>query len=202
MTATSVIFIRQSVKASGNWADAFRSALRVFLGCLIGVVVWPRCASGISDDVPGLEVKAAVFTNAIEQKNFVEPGMQSGLRIQHGPIYFWTVLTGTEETLNALRLKTKSFPIWHRWTYIGTFGFMPEIAEVADRDTEAIHIGTIHHWPALLSEVVSAGKFDWRTWSGKKHLRMGRYQVTVMCGKNKALQCNGQECTYYFDYFP
>lgn len=171
-------------------------------GCLLSALLWSNSALSAGDEVPGLEVKAAVFTNAIDQKNYVEPGMQSGLRIQRGPIYFWTVLTGTEETLNVLRRKAKAFPIWHRWTYVGTFGSAPDIAETADRDAEAIPIGTIHHWPRLLSEIAAAGKFDWRTWSGKRHLRMGEYQVTVMCGTNTPLKCNGKECTYYFDYFP
>ncbi len=175
---------------------------RTLLGCLLGALLLSSRAVTASDEIPGLEVKAAVFTNAVEQRNFVEPGMQSGLRIQHGPIYFWTVLSGTEETLKLLRNKARAFPIWHRWTYVGMFGSSPDVAEVADRDAEAIPIGSIRHWPALLSEVVSAGKFDWRTWSGKKHLRMGGYRVTVMCGKNTPLKCNGKECTYYFDYLP
>jgi hypothetical protein len=174
----------------------------MLFGCLLSTLLWSDSALGAGDEVPGLEVKAAVFTNAIEQKNYVEPGMQSGLRIQHGPIYFWTVLSGTEESLKILRSKAKSFPIWHRWTYVGTFGLSPDVAEIVDRDAEAIPIGTIRHWPALLSEIASGGRFDWRTWSGKKHLRMGGYQVTVMCGKNTPLRCNGKECTFYFDYFP
>jgi hypothetical protein len=80
----------------------------MLLGCLLGALLLSSRAVTASDEIPGLEVKAAVFTNAIEQKNFVEPGMQSGLRIQHGPIYFWTVLSGTEETLKIVPTRRKA----------------------------------------------------------------------------------------------
>jgi hypothetical protein len=192
--------LKKQLRRTGTRVESLKGL--TFLGFLLGALLLPSRPLMAGDEVPGLEVKAAVFTNAIDQKNFVEPGMQSGLHIQHGPIYFWTVLSGTEESLKVLRNKAKAFPIWHRWTYVGAFGSSPDIAEVTDRDAEAIPIGSIHHWPALLSEIGSFGRFDWRTWSGKRHLRIGEYRVTVMCGKNTPLKCNGNECTYYFDYFP
>jgi len=167
------------------------------------LAIQPHLSGAGSEDIPGLEVKVAVFTGKVDdEKNYVEPHMQSGFRLEHGPVYLWTVLSGSRETLKALRARGKEFPVWHEWTYIGALGQQPDAPDVNERDREEIHIGTIRHWPALAAEIAAGGAFDWRTWSGKKHLRFGRYQITVMCGQGKALQCNGKDCTYYFDYLP
>src|SRR5438094_3018557 len=85
-----------------------------------GVLVFAHAGSALcqSGDIPGLAVKVAIFTGKVDDsKNYVEPGMPSGVRVRHGPVYLWTKLTGTQETAAALQALGKSFPIYHEWTY-------------------------------------------------------------------------------------
>lgn len=169
---------------------------------LLLITVVPALAAD-PDEFPGLQVQLAFFTSKVDdQTNYVEPGMVSGIRLPRGPIFLWTKITGTEETLVALQSK-KAFPIWHEWTYTGAYGEAPDAPESA----EHIYIGKIAGVAALTSEVASSpqGIFDWRTWSGKQFLQYGRYRVVIMCGsgsKRKILQCQGKDCIYYFDYLP
>jgi hypothetical protein len=112
-----------------------------------------------TEDIPGLEVKVAIFTGKVDDnKNYVEPGMRSGVRLQHGPVYLWTKLTGTEETLAALRSRGKSFPIYHAWTYIGPLGNEPDVPEDVGHD-EVIRIGTIKHLSLLFHNNRGETKF-------------------------------------------
>jgi hypothetical protein len=169
-----------------------------------GFLVFAHAGSVLcqTEDIPGLSVKVAIFAGKVDNnKNYVEPGMQSGVQVHHGPVYLWTKLTGTEETAAALQALGKSFPIYHEWTYIGPLGNEADVPEDIGHD-ELIAIGRIKDLSLLASQAESEGEFYWRTWSGKKFIHYGRYQVRVLYGKSRPLRCASQDCTYYFDFLP
>jgi hypothetical protein len=152
-----------------------------------------------ADDIPGLQVKAAVLTRGVDgEKNWIETTFQPKAKIRSGPIYLWTVLSGTEATLNALKHE-RFWPVRHIWRYKGVPGHGTPDDVKREKDPEWLKVGTIKKWPGLRAEVQESGWFDWRTWSYKAWLLPGEYEISVQIVEGPVLKQSGKECIYTFE---
>lgn len=116
----------------------------------------------LAGEIPGLGVKEAALSRGIDgQKNFIKPAIDpKNTTIKEGPIYLWTVLSGTQETLEALRGE-KFWPIRHIWTYRGPVGEASPEDVGREREPEPLMIGPIKHRTALQEETRGPeGLFD------------------------------------------
>jgi hypothetical protein len=56
-------------------------------------------------------------------------------------------------------------------------------------DAVDLSIGRANKVVALQRELQERGYFDWRTWSGKKNARVGRWKVKIVFADNTPVPC-------------
>ncbi len=112
------------------------------------------------------------------------------------PLYFWTRLTGKGDAIERLRTEGK-LPIRHCWTssvagvrLVEPDSATPVEAIKLDIDRNGALVG------ALQRELDTRGFFDWRTWSGKRHLHAGLWSVAVQYADGTPVLCAGKPCQY------
>ncbi len=184
------------------------------------VIAWfllAFAATAYPADFPGLNVKEVAFsTHVDEQKNYVKPKIDvESTRISKGPIFLWTVLTGTQETLDALKEETY-WPVRHKWIYRGAarppnqpedVGHGNEEDDPPDvsKRGEELAVGRIKNKKGLQDEINSSenGQFDWRTWSFKAWLPPGEYELVVeIRGGGRILEMPGnKKCEFRFTVY-
>ncbi len=164
---------------------------------LVCALIWQTVGLALAE-VPGLEVSEAVLTSGVNERTPLRPGLEPSAKIKEGPVYFWTMLTGNAEALKFLG-NGKARPIYHRWTLQGRQGMENDRPELlGDNSAENLDTGVVGQTKALASEIDSAGKFNWRTWTLKKHLRQGIYTIEVLFSDGKPVRQNGKPCVYTF----
>ena len=104
-------------------------------------------------------------------------------------VVLWTKLAGDRAAYEKLS-EEKKLPIKHVWKFQGSLD--PEKVQTdtdqeslgnsddtATRGLKPINVGTVRSLAGLLTELLSKGFFDWRTWSHRFNLGSGKYTVEV-----------------------
>ena len=110
----------------------------------------------------------------------------SPVRIHDGtgpraPLYFWMIYEGNKAALAYIR-KNRTLPIRHRWTvWVAGVG-ESELPDISFTEDIRLSVGNASkkNMPALVGSVENTGKFQWRTWSMKRNVSRGRWQVEVL----------------------
>jgi hypothetical protein len=134
---------------------------------------------------PVIEVSEAVWTNGVENKNYLEKYDGTA---PLGELYLWMRITCKKKALEFLKDKGK-IPIRHKWyRCIGH----KLLSEKTPKLIDAINlsIGKKEKIEKIEMELNERGFFDWRTWSMKRNMRRGVWYVYLVYGDGKAVLCD------------
>ena len=163
---------------------------------LLGLVTGHASTHLIAADIPppvNLQVNKAVLCRKVESLAPIGP-FADLQRIHTRPIALLVTVTGDQETLAWLR-QNKRIPFKHVWIYSNSL--------TSIRDQEPIRAGQFDDLPKLEAEVVTAGRFDWRTTTNKINLRPGHYEIRIqMANGDPVPMPDGSPAIIHFDYQP
>lgn len=150
------------------------------------------CAAGETDS-PELFLKEAVICRSVG--NDLIPLDKIHQRpVVRGPVAIFNRLGGNKQTLEWLK-QNKLLPIKHIWIHKGAVSM--------DGTREPIAVGDIGQFKRLQAEVDEDGWFDWRTWSSKRNLIPGSYEVWIVFANNQpVLMEDGTPAKLTFDFNP
>lgn len=147
-------------------------------------------APGAADE--GLVVSRATFADAVADR---EPAPARAARdgAFAGPLWFWSEIQATPETLTRLR-RERRLPLQHRW-YKNVAGIPgPDQRPDFARDLEEIDDRTID---GLVREADARGFYTYRTSSCRSFLRPGSWTVIVTDANGQRLAClDGSTCRF------
>ena len=184
-------------RKTNRWRPCPSPHLLALAGC-ITLLAYGAAGEAIADPVPGLGVKALVLCSDVRDR---EPDgrLEDGATVNASPVYVWTTITGTRETLRELR-KHDLLPIRHEWVHVGDLQ-VANAGSVRQFVGEPIKVGGIKLINELFAEVAHRGAFDWRTWSLKRNLLSGTYIVRVVYKDGSPVRdLDGEECRISFRF--
>lgn len=133
-----------------------------------------------------LRVVEVTWARGVSGRSPVEPLPAD--HVASKPILFWTRVAGSEEALEVMRSEGR-LPLWHRWeSWIGHE--IPDVDTLTPDDEKELAVGGIDFPDSLAREVAILGRFDWRTWSRKRHVWPGVWAVQVVDARGDPLPCD------------
>ncbi|MEM7015856.1 MAG: DUF2914 domain-containing protein [Pseudomonadota bacterium] len=143
-----------------------------------------------------LEIAEAIWTDGVDQDK--QPQQVYEQRASEPPLVLWMRLRGSSTTLETLR-DTGKMPIRHKWFHLGFSQIAAEGVQTPV-DTITLNLGNAALLDKLGLEIEERGFFDWRTWSRKRNIRPGWWQVKVVYADNTPVLCEQDKpCEYYIE---
>jgi len=123
--------------------------------------------------------------------------------LHYKPLYLWTRISGKESAISKLE-RCGKLPVYHKWYVIKYYGAGKEKAQLIDEiplcaggEKHEGRCRSVAQVADLLRlELRERGFFDWTTWSYKKRVYRGSWQVRLLYNDNTAVMCGDTPCIY------
>lgn len=174
---------------------AFNSISAV-VAAAIFALAWTLPAGAVNlqeqDPNQSVLVARAIFTDAILPTK--DPSSELTTIARGQQPYFWTLLSGNQAILDALKQQHK-LPIYHSWRR--EVGGLPTTTELPGKMEADIplDLGAPETVSKLQSEIDQSDvqRFTWRTWSHKLSLASGVWDVSLRFADGTYVNCLQQD---------